>query len=282
MLSCSRLTEERDEAQKQLTHIKRVSQMVIEEVSVLQTQLQMERSCRERAEALATKLNSENRKLNYLSLTSHPCLDDILPSISDCIAAGAETDATETDHGHDTFAQYQQQVKELRETVTSLLEEKKNLACQVLEQQGHISELTAQAQQYQVELTQLKQTVEQQKNTIKRFNRVLSHSKMPQMPQALRERAVGMLTAGMSTIECSFLHHKPSPKAFREYENVPVLAWPAYSPDMSPIEHVWDVLDLRIRQRAPVPTNIQQLHTAIEEEWTNIPQATIDNLINSM
>ncbi len=27
------------------------------------------------------------------------------------------------------------------------------------------------------------------------------------------------------------------------------LAWPAYSPDMSPIEHVWDALDLCIRQR---------------------------------
>ncbi len=27
---------------------------------------------------------------------------------------------------------------------------------------------------------------------------------------------------------------------------------------------------------------IQQLRTAIEEEWTNIPQATINNLINSM
>ena len=29
-----------------------------------------------------------------------------------------------------------------------------------------------------------------------------------------------------------------------------------------------------------IPANIQQLHTAIEEEWTNIPQATINNLIN--
>ncbi len=67
---------------------------------------------------------------------------------------------------------------------------------------------------------------------------------------------------------------------FLEAENIPVLAWPAYSPDMSPIEHVWDALDRRIRQRVPVPANIQQLHT--EEEWTNIPQATINNLINSM
>ena len=30
------------------------------------------------------------------------------------------------------------------------------------------------------------------------------------------------------------------------------------------------------------PTNIQQLRTAIEEEWDNIPQATINSLINSM
>ncbi len=69
---------------------------------------------------------------------------------------------------------------------------------------------------------------------------------------------------------------------FLEAENIPVLAWPAYSPDMSPIEHVWDALDWCIRQCVPVPDNIQQLCTAIEEEWTNIPQAAINNLINSM
>ncbi len=69
---------------------------------------------------------------------------------------------------------------------------------------------------------------------------------------------------------------------FQEAENIPVLAWPAYSPDMSPIGHVWDALDQHIRQRVPVPANIQQLRTAIEEERNNIPQATINNLINSM
>ncbi|XDV17633.1 hypothetical protein PO909_023465, partial [Leuciscus waleckii] len=59
---------------------------------------------------------------------------------------------------------------------------------------------------------------------------------------------------------------------FLEAENIPVLAWPAYSLDMSPIEHVWDALDWHIRQCVPGPANIQQLRTAIEEEWTNIPQ----------
>jgi hypothetical protein len=69
---------------------------------------------------------------------------------------------------------------------------------------------------------------------------------------------------------------------FLEAENVPFLPWPEYSPDMSPIKHVWDALDKRVRQCIPVHTNTQQLRTAIEEEWDNIPQATINSLINSM
>ena len=55
-----------------------------------------------------------------------------------------------------------------------------------------------------------------------------------------------------------------------------------YSAAVSPIEPVWDALDRRVQQRVPVPANIQHLRTAIEEEWDNIPQATINSLINSM
>ena len=40
---------------------------------------------------------------------------------------------------------------------------------------------------------------------------------------------------------------------FLEAENVIALPWPADSPDMSHIEHVWDALDQRVRQRVPVP-----------------------------
>ena len=51
---------------------------------------------------------------------------------------------------------------------------------------------------------------------------------------------------------------------------IPVLLWPVYSPDMSPIEQVWDALDRRVQLRVPDPANIQQLRRAIEEEWENI------------
>jgi hypothetical protein len=64
---------------------------------------------------------------------------------------------------------------------------------------------------------------------------------------------------------------------FLEAENDPVLPWPAYLPDMSHVEHAWDALD-----RVQVPANIQQLLTAIEEVWENIPQATINSLFNSI
>ncbi len=48
---------------------------------------------------------------------------------------------------------------------------------------------------------------------------------------------------------------------FLEAEIIPVLAWPAYSPDMSPIEHVWDALDRRIYdvfQFQPISSNFTQ------------------------
>jgi hypothetical protein len=45
---------------------------------------------------------------------------------------------------------------------------------------------------------------------------------------------------------------------------------------------MFGVLLIDMYNSVPVPTNIQQLRTAIEEEWDNIPQATINRLINSM
>lgn len=57
------------------------------------------------------QLNCENRKLKYLSLSSRPCLDELLPSISDCIALEADSEADTAYGSPDTFTQYQQQVK---------------------------------------------------------------------------------------------------------------------------------------------------------------------------
>lgn len=46
------------------------------------------------------------------------------------------------------------------------------------------------------------------------------------------------------------------------------------SPNLSAIEHLWDVLDRRVRRRNPAPDSIPQLRQALLEEWDNIPMAT--------
>ncbi|GFX73221.1 DDE_3 domain-containing protein [Trichonephila clavipes] len=58
--------------------------------------------------------------------------------------------------------------------------------------------------------------------------------------------------------------------------------WPAYSPDLNPIEHVWDMLGRRIAARQPPPTCLPELWRTLFDEWCNIPQDRIDNLILSM
>jgi hypothetical protein len=54
------------------------------------------------------------------------------------------------------------------------------------------------------------------------------------------------------------------------------------SPDLNPIEHLWDALDRRVRQRQPQPQSLQQLVNALQEEWNNILQQAIRTLISSM
>ena len=69
---------------------------------------------------------------------------------------------------------------------------------------------------------------------------------------------------------------------FRNQNNVQVLDWRQYSPDLNPIEHLWDELDRRVRKHVNVPNNVAQLQLALIQEWNNIPQRTIDNLVRSM
>jgi transposase len=53
-------------------------------------------------------------------------------------------------------------------------------------------------------------------------------------------------------------------------KGVKVLPWPARSPDLNIIKHVWFHLKQRICSRSSQPTNVEDLWLAAEEEWNMI------------
>ncbi|GFV87232.1 transposable element Tcb1 transposase [Trichonephila clavipes] len=67
-----------------------------------------------------------------------------------------------------------------------------------------------------------------------------------------------------------------------EAETIQRMEWPACSPDLNPIEHVWDMLGRRIAARLRPPATVRDLEIALLEEWNSIHQSLIDNLIASM
>jgi hypothetical protein len=53
-------------------------------------------------------------------------------------------------------------------------------------------------------------------------------------------------------------------------------------PDMNPIEHVWDFIGRKINQCNPKCQNIDELRTAILQEWQQFPQERLRRLVRSM
>ncbi|UYV73961.1 hypothetical protein LAZ67_11001607 [Cordylochernes scorpioides] len=64
-------------------------------------------------------------------------------------------------------------------------------------------------------------------------------------------------------------------------QDVQMLPWPPYSPDLSSIEHVWDIIGRRLHA-LPQPRSEDELWQMVEREWRAIPQDAIRTLIDSL
>ncbi|GFT25985.1 transposable element Tcb2 transposase [Trichonephila clavipes] len=77
-------------------------------------------------------------------------------------------------------------------------------------------------------------------------------------------------------------HRTVAAEQLLESEDIERMDWPARSPDLNPIEHVWNFLGRRLAARTLPPVTIRELRLALQDEWAAMPQQLIDTLILSM
>ncbi|CAH1964393.1 unnamed protein product [Acanthoscelides obtectus] len=69
---------------------------------------------------------------------------------------------------------------------------------------------------------------------------------------------------------------------FFQHNDVTLLPWPPRSPDLFPIEHVWDMMGRRLLNLQRPPQTLEALREELVVAWNKIPQEDIYHLIRSM
>lgn len=77
-------------------------------------------------------------------------------------------------------------------------------------------------------------------------------------------------------------HRARAVTAYLHNEAITTLQWPAMSPDLNPLEHIWDFLGRRMRLRQPPVQNLFQLEAALHDEWQRLPRDRIRRFTSGM
>ena len=56
--------------------------------------------------------------------------------------------------------------------------------------------------------------------------------------------------------------------------------WPAYNPDLNPIENIWSIMKSRLNQIST--SKISEFFSKVKDIWEELNQEYIDNCIESM
>ncbi|KAG7462549.1 hypothetical protein MATL_G00185950 [Megalops atlanticus] len=172
-MECESAQKERDSAVKKLKEFQRVSEMVIEEVSLIQESLEIEKSCRQSAEALASKLNRQNRSLKrksmlYLSRLGPEVIAEINTEDED------EETSVESEQGTETCSSThcQKIITELRDKLTLVLDEKRQTAIELAEAKEGLKTTREELLKEKHHNTTLIAEAIQQKKLLAKYNRV--------------------------------------------------------------------------------------------------------------
>jgi transposase len=71
-------------------------------------------------------------------------------------------------------------------------------------------------------------------------------------------------------------------KVWLEANKIEVLSWPAQSPDLNPIEHLWDEVQRRLRNHRSKATSREDLWDKLQDIWESISVEECIKLIETM
>ncbi len=77
-------------------------------------------------------------------------------------------------------------------------------------------------------------------------------------------------------------HTSKKARAWFEDHDFDVMKWPAQSPDLNPIEHLWSHVKRKLGEYEEPPKGIHELWERVETEWAKIEPPVCQNLIESM
>lgn len=75
-------------------------------------------------------------------------------------------------------------------------------------------------------------------------------------------------------------HTSKKSKAWFTKQNLELLEWPARSPDLNPIENLWNWMGMEVAKQKP--STVQELRKLLTETWNKIDKKRCLKLIDSM
>ena len=77
-------------------------------------------------------------------------------------------------------------------------------------------------------------------------------------------------------------HTSKKAQAWFKDHDFDVMKWPAQSPDLNPIEHLWHHIKKKLGQYEEPPSGVHELWERVQAEWDRIELEVCQNLIESM
>jgi len=69
-------------------------------------------------------------------------------------------------------------------------------------------------------------------------------------------------------------------KNWLDRHHVERIKWPSFSPDMNPIEHLWDEIERRMKKEQP--KTVQRLRESLSRVWRGVEKEVLKKLVDSV